>query len=132
MTSNARVYGKGISFPPRLGPNGRVRMSEGPENIRESIRVILLTEFDERVMLAEFGGGLRSYLFKPNTVATRELIKERVKRALIRWEARIRVKAVTVEGVDGAPDRAVMTIEYKLVATGETDRTDLTLQFASI
>lgn len=132
MTTNARIYGKGISFPPRLGTDGRVAFSEGPENIREAIRVILLTELEERVMLAEFGGGLRSFLFQPNTVATRELIKERIKRALIRWEPRIRVGKVSVNPVDGAPDRAVVTIEYKLVATGEGDRTGLTLQFATV
>ena len=36
-----RVFGRGISFPPRVGPDGRVAWSAGPYNIREMIRVVL-------------------------------------------------------------------------------------------
>jgi phage baseplate assembly protein W len=69
-----RLFGRGISFPPRVGPDGRVVWSEGETNIRESIQVILLTEQNERLMLPDFGGGLGMFLFEPNAVATRRQI----------------------------------------------------------
>ena len=39
-----RSLGRGISFPPRVGPDGRLAWSAGEQNIREAIRVILMTE----------------------------------------------------------------------------------------
>ena len=113
----AQIFGKGISFPPRVGADGRIQWSEGEDNIREAIRVILLTEVRERVRLPEFGGGLQQYLFEPNTVMTRRLIEDRISKALAQWEPRIRVDSITVEPNPNLPEEAVATINYRLVAT---------------
>ncbi len=113
----AQIFGKGISFPPRVGADGRIQWSEGEDNIREAIRVILLTEARERVRLPEFGGGLQQYLFEPNTVMTRRLIEDRISKALAQWEPRIRVDSITVEPNPSLPEEAVATINYRLVAT---------------
>src|SRR5207244_5141326 len=66
-----QLYGRGMAFPPRVGPDGRVAWSEGEVNIREAIQIILKTEERERLNLPAFGGGLRKFLFEPNTVTTR-------------------------------------------------------------
>src|SRR5437868_5805577 len=50
--------GQGLSFPPRVGADGRLAWSAGEENVREAIRVILMTELTERLMSEEFGCGL--------------------------------------------------------------------------
>ena len=115
-TSGA-VFGRSVSFPPRIGPDGRMAWSEGEENIRESIRVTLLTDFRERVRLPDFGGGLSGFLFEPNNVATRHLIEERITRALKRWEPRITVEKARVEQDLEDREAAVATIQYRLVAT---------------
>ena len=112
------IFGRGIAFPPRLDREGRWAWSEGETNIRDSIRVILETEQRERLMLPRFGGGLRSFLFEPNTVATRHQIGERIARALGQWEPRVNVDGVTVDPDPRDPLGAIATIRYKLVATG--------------
>jgi uncharacterized protein len=112
-----QVLGRGISFPPRIGPDGRVAWSAGDENVRDSIRVILSTEQNERLLAPDFGGGLKPYLFEPNTVATRQLIAERITRALEKWEPRITVESVTVAEDPADPRAAVATVTYALVAT---------------
>ncbi len=122
-----RLFGRGISFPPRVGPDGRVAWSEGEENVREAIRVILLTEVNERIRLAEFGGGLGRFLFEPNTVTTRRLIQDRITRALAEWEPRIRVEAVDVQADPNDPQAAIATISYKLVATQTRERVSLSV-----
>jgi uncharacterized protein len=125
-----KLFGRGISFPPRIGPDGRMTMSAGPENIRESIRVILLTEPQERLMRAEFGAGLQRFLFEPNTVTTHRLIQEHIRQALQHWEPRIRVQSITV--VEDPSDRqaATATIQYRLVTSGTTAQVSLTVQLA--
>ncbi len=62
----------------QLGPDGRWAWSAGSKNVRESVQVILLTEPGERLMLPDFGGKLHSFLFEPNTVATRRLLQEQI------------------------------------------------------
>ena len=121
------LYGRGIAFPPRVGADGRVAWSEGEANVRESIRIILLTEERERLRLPEFGGGLGRYLFEPNTATTRQLIRDRIQRALGEWEARIRVESVTVDATANDSQSAIATITYRLVATGIAERVSLSV-----
>lgn len=127
---NGQLFGRGISFPPRVGPDGRVAWSEGEVNIREAIRIILLTERQERLRLPQFGGSLNGFLFEPNTVSTRHLIEDRIASELEKWEPRVKVETVEVDQDAGDPEAAVATITYKLVATGVRERVGLKLTLA--
>ncbi len=127
MSNPGQLFGRGISFPPRVGPDGRVVWSDGEANIREAIHVILLTEERERVRLPEFGGGLGRFLFEPNTVTTRQLIQDRITRALAEWEPRIRLESVTVDPDVTDPQAAIVTVNYKLVATQARERVTLSV-----
>jgi uncharacterized protein len=128
-----RLFGRGIAFPPRVGADGRVAWSAGEENVREGIRVVLLTEPRERLRLPEFGAGLARFLFEPNTVATRQLIGDRIARAVEQWEPRVQVESVTVEadaadprsGHRADPQAVIATITYRLVATQTRERVSL-------
>lgn len=123
----AQVYGRGMSFPPRIGPDGRMAWSAGEANIREAIYVILMTQFRERLSQPDFGGNLTTFLFEPNTVATRHLIQTQIARALARWEPRIAVEAVAVEPDPADPQSAVATISYQLVSTRARERVSLSV-----
>jgi phage baseplate assembly protein W len=122
-----KVFGRGISFPPRVGADGRVVWSEGEQNIREAIRVILLTEQRERIRLPEFGGSLGQFLFEPNSVMTRHLLQDRITKALALWEPRIRVESVVVENDPDDAQAAIATITYQLVATQARERVSLSV-----
>jgi hypothetical protein len=125
-----KLLGRSIAFPPRIGSDGRVAWSEGSQNIRESIQIILQTEIGERLMLLSFGAGLRQFLFEPNTVANRRQIQEQVENALRQWEPRIRVQEVTVEANPDDPQQVTIALTYGLVTTGSRDRLALTLTLA--
>lgn len=131
MMDEGRLFGRGVAFPPRVGSDGRLEWSAGPKNIRESIRIILLTEPGERVMLPEFGGGLSRFLFLPNVVSTHRQIEDEITHALRRWEARIQVNAVTVVPADDDERAAVATIQYTLVSSQLEDQLQLSLQLAA-
>jgi uncharacterized protein len=124
----SQLFGQGLAFPPRVGADGRLAWSSGEQNVRESIRLILLTEPGERLMREGFGCGLRPFLFEPNTVTTRQLIRERIIEAVGRWEPRVTVVNVSV---DADPDNAslvAITIVFRLVATQALERLGLSLQ----
>ena len=119
------LLGRGLAFPPRVDPDGRVAWSAGEQHVRESIRIILLTEERERLRLVDFGGGLSRFLFEPNTATTRQLIRDQIQRALAEWEPRVRVESVTVDPDAADPEAAVATITYRLVATRALERVTL-------
>ena len=128
MTS---IFGRGLSFPPRIGSDGRFVWSEGENNIRESIAVILRTEPGERVGVADFGAGLSRFMFEPNNAGTHARIQETIQQALANWEPRI-----AVEGVDVRPDAidtesALATITYRLVATSARERISVNVSLAT-
>ena len=127
MGNGADLYGQGIGFPPRVAANGQLIWSAGELNVRESICIILRTRPGERLMRPDFGCGLDRYLFEPNTTSTLRLIQEEIKRALARWEPRIRLNDVRV-GTNPADPRAVdITILYTLIATQRLERLSLSL-----
>jgi hypothetical protein len=122
---NGQLFGRGIGFPPRVGPDGRVAWSEGEVNVREAIRIILLTEQHERLRLPEFGGSLNRFLFEPNTVTTRHLIQDRITKGLEQWEPRVRLESVAVDADPDDQQGAIAAITYKLVATGVRERVSM-------
>jgi phage baseplate assembly protein W len=130
MTDPGQLYGRGIAFPPRI-ENGRVAFSAGPDNIRENLEVILLTELGERLFRPGFGAGLEGFLFRPNTVATRRLVQERVEQAVTRWEPRVRLDGVTVAPDPDVPTAAVVEVAYRLVASGAAGRLSLALSLGA-
>jgi len=127
MIDQGRLFGRGISFPPRIGADGRVAWSEGEQNVREAIRVILMTDRRERLRLPDFGGSLSRFLFEPNTVTTRHLIADQIQKSLEQWEPRMRIESVNVEPDGTDPQAAIATITYKLVATQNRERISLAI-----
>ncbi len=126
--SQPHFLGQGPAFPPRIGADGRFAWSAGEDNIRESIRLILLTEPGERLMREEFGCGLRRFLFEPNTVVTRMHIRDAILRGLTRWEPRITLEDVIVDTDSEASTEVRVSILFRLVATQEPGRFGLSLQ----
>ncbi len=118
---------RGIAFPPRIGPDGRVAWSSGAQNVRESIRIILQTNLKERLMRPSFGGGLEPFLYEPNTLATRTQIEERTRRALTRWEPRAALEEVRAEAAPDNPDAVILTIAYTVRDTDTREQMRLTL-----
>lgn len=120
------MFGAGLSFPPRVGGDGRLVWSRDEENVLESIRILLLTEPGERVMRESVGCGLRRFLFEPNTEATHAAIRERITRAIAEFEPRVAVQQVDVEA--GSDPRLVnVSIEFRLVVTQVVQRLGLTV-----
>lgn len=130
MLNAGKIFGRGIAFPPHIGPDGRVAWSEGETNVRESIRIILLTQMHERIRLPDFGSSLDHFLFEPNTVTTRHLLAECISKALKQWEPRILVESVDVEPDPSDAQSAIATITYKLVATQSRERVSLSVTLA--
>ncbi len=108
--STASILGRAWRFP--IAPDaGSLASVSGAGAVSQSIRIILETEPGERIMRPTFGCGLRRYLMKPNTLATRSLMKLDVERALRAWEPRIELSSVRVDPGDD-PAQVLVRIDY--------------------
>jgi uncharacterized protein len=123
----ATLYGRGLSFPPRVGPDGGMVWSTGELNVRECICTILRTAPDERVERPHFGCGLDRLPFEPNSVATLRVVQDSITQAIAQWEPRVRLDGVqaTVNAVD--PRDVDVVITYTLVATSAQERLAMTV-----
>lgn len=101
--------------------------STGEENIRESIRLILMTDPGERLRRADFGAGLQPLLFEPNITSRHRLLQDRIQAALVRWEPRIALESVQVDADPNNREGAIVTLNYRLVATQARERLSLTV-----
>ena len=127
LNNSGKIFGRGMGFPPRVGPDGRVVWSEGEANVRDCLRILLLTEPRERMRLAGFGGGLTRFLFEPNTAATRHHIRETIEDTIKRWEPRVQLENVSVDAAPADEQGAIATIAFRLVATQALERVTLAL-----
>lgn len=120
MSAPARL-GRGWRFPlvPR---DGDLAYEEGAEKVRQAIWIVLDTEPGERVMRPTFGCGLRRFLMKPNSAATRALIAADVARALAAWEPRIAVQQVRADPGDD-PAMVLIHVAYTHLRDGRPDNT---------
>ena len=120
-------FGRGVGFPLRLTQEGRLAWSEGEGNVRESIRLILLTAQGERLRRPDFGAGLERFLFEPNVLGTWRQIEEVIRRQLARFEPRVQVETVRVVGDPNDPEAAIAELSFTLVATAQAGRMSLSI-----
>jgi uncharacterized protein len=117
MANSTKAFlGVGWSFPVKP-VGGRLRYAAYEEDVEQAVQIILLTERGERPMLPEFGGGLRAFVFEPNSPATRHAIERVVREALIDWEPRIAVDRVEVTSDDVQPNLLLIHVDYVVRAT---------------
>jgi phage baseplate assembly protein W len=112
---DAEFYGRGMTFPVQLGVAG-ISQSAGADKIEQSIRVILGTQYGQRVMRPRFGCNLGSLAFAPNNGSTANLARYYVAEGLATWEPRIDVLDVSVVN-DNLGGTLLIDITYRLRAT---------------
>jgi phage baseplate assembly protein W len=118
VTDPSRAFlGVGWAFPLRLAFDWSIETAAYEEDIRESIRIILGTRRNERVMRPDFGAGLEDFVFEPVSPTTLEALKVRVREALVDWEPRIDVDAVEVTADPALHERLLVSIDYRVRST---------------
>lgn len=129
MAVEDRFIGTGWGFPPTF-ENGAVEMTQGIQNIRESLRIILTTTLGERLMRPDFGCRIKEEVFGPMNSTRLTMIETVIRRAILMHEPRVEAKRVTVEArqpegileisleyeIRGAKSRFSLVLPYELEA----------------
>jgi phage baseplate assembly protein W len=109
--------GRGWKFPVAVDAAGRIALSEHEDDVREAIRIILMTSKGERVMQPDFGAGLSDFVFTTMNSTNLGRIQRAVEDALVKWEPRAQVTAVSVEPDQTELGRLLINIDYRVRAT---------------
>lgn len=85
-----------LSHELKVDASGSIKKVINEESVKTSINNILGTRYGERVMLPNFGCGLKDMLFSPmNEDLGNKMIKD-VRTAIESWEDRVIINAVNV------------------------------------
>lgn len=113
----APFLGTGWRYPVRVGPAGGLVLTTGPDEIAQSIWLVLATAPGERAMRPTFGCGIHQLVFSPNNPVARGDVGHHVREALTRWEPRIDVLDVQVTDGPGGPSTLLVRVDYRIRAT---------------
>jgi uncharacterized protein len=122
MGTANELLGRGWRFPPALDPDrGRIALADGPADVEQALRIILLTDKGERAMRPEFGVGLPSFVHAPLDSATIAQVESAVREALQRWEPRIDVQRVEARATDPLDGKLEVEVVYTLRSVNRRD-----------
>lgn len=115
---NTLFLGTGWSFPTTFNKTkASVEMVSAEEDIRQSLAILLGTTLGERIMHPDFGCNLDRYLFMPMNTTMKTIVKDIVKTAIVRHEARIDVLSVNLNMERELEGVLLIEINYILRST---------------
>ena len=118
MDSNT---GTGWSFPPHFdhaeGIAG-VRMTTGEAEINGALAVLFTTRLGERLFRPYFGSNLSEYQFRPMDSGTAIRIKAVIEDTVRRFERRINVLGIDVNGSNAVEGRIRIVLHYSIRNNG--------------
>lgn len=103
------------------------------KNIKQNLKTLLLSSPGERVMIPDFGVGLRAYLFEPNTRSDKNLISSRISSQINLYMPFIELQSVNIYDSNDRPDlvnddnQIQIIISYKVSIKYESYSDILTL-----
>ena len=115
---SSAFHGVGWAFPVQPDPQtGAVALHAHERSIRDAVWIILGTARGERPMHPDFGCGIHDLVFAVNTATTAGMVIREVREALVRWEPRIEILAVTAAPDPAEPVRLLIGVEYRVRTT---------------
>lgn len=117
MESDVSFLGTGWSFPPEFSIRAGVRMVSAEEDIRQSLVIVLATAPGERVMRPAFGAGIKQQVYESINETTITILKDTIKRAILFFEPRVVVEAITTDSTLALEGRLDFSIDYTIIST---------------
>ncbi|HZF48941.1 MAG TPA: GPW/gp25 family protein [Polyangiaceae bacterium] len=110
--------GRGWAFPPSFSAGGGdVAMVSGPEDIEQSLRILLRTSPGERVMNEAFGCDLQRLLFEELDQRLLNTAHRLISTAIIEHEPRIRLDHIDVTRSRTEAGAIIVSLHYTVRGT---------------
>lgn len=103
---------------------GDLRVKTDVEAVKQSIRIILFTNFGERPFRPYIAGDLQGLLFEPLDRVTTTLLKQNIVDVLYTYEPRVTIDDISVVGKQ---HDLTVTIYFKLLNSDNVQKLDVLL-----
>ena len=114
----SKFLGIGWKFPPSFSHNAQqVEMVKDVENVHNSLEVLLATLPGERIMQQSYGCSLQDFLYEPMTTALITRMTDRIERAIITFEPRVRVLRVSIDNLVVEEGKVDIHVHYEIKST---------------
>jgi phage baseplate assembly protein W len=87
---------KGYRYPLLKDPRGIFWPASGVNQIKGDLLTLILTNFNERVMLTDYGMGLNDFLFEQANNDLISSVRQRIASKLEQFEPRITINAIDI------------------------------------
>jgi len=98
------------------------------ELIKQNVKMVLLTNPGERIMIPEFGVGIVRYLFELSTVGSYGPLEARIKEQIRTYIPSINLTALSVEPINDE-QKLNVSVSYDIDILNTRDRLDLLLEY---
>jgi phage baseplate assembly protein W len=119
LMSDTGIIGQGWSSPINVNAKGGIDWTTGPDRIQAAIWTILSTSAGERLMMPDFGAGIKDYVFESNSAIVRSRLESEVQKALTQWEPRIQLVSVQATPSPVQDSLILVSIDYQIRDTNE-------------
>lgn len=109
-----------MAFPFRVGAEG-AKLSDRRRHVREQIEQVLFTDPGERVFRPDFGAGVRTLIFEPNSSPLWTITQRRLTASLAEaLQGEVDPRSLRIE-VTGSEENLFVVISYALAALGHSE-----------
>jgi len=110
--------GRGWSFPPEFNVKAQsVEMTDKVDDIYKSLEILLSTRVGERIMQPKYGCNMDELIFESLDTATKTIVIDKIKTAILYFEPRIDVKKIDLNINNESEGIIILEIEYVVRAT---------------
>jgi len=124
MTNRVDIY-KDLDFNFTRTATGDVATVINEEAIAQSVRNIILTDYQEKLFQAYFGGNVNGSLFELNTSLVKINIRDSIRDSLLNFEPRVRVNEILVTALE---DSISVIINLNIVSIPRSIDVDITIE----
>lgn len=87
----------GAPYPIVSDPRGFLHTQSGINQIKSDLLILLYSNFGERVMMPQYGSGLRGLLFDQNDINLADRARELIIQTIRKWETRVAIHKISTD-----------------------------------
>lgn len=113
-----KFLGRGWKFPPTFSQVlAEVEMVTDVQNVHNSLQVLLATLPGERIMQPLYGCSMQDFIFEPLTTSLITRMTDRIERAILSFEPRVRVLNVALDDFIAEKGKVDIHVHYEIKST---------------
>jgi phage baseplate assembly protein W len=121
--------GTGWKFPPAFSKASyTAEMISGADDIKESLRILFSTMQGERIMLPDYGSGLRAMLYENLNNTIINLMKFRIDQAILFFEPRIDVESIDIRQ-ENPENEGLVLVDVTYIISASNERANMVYPF---